>query len=290
METKDTPEWLYNSEKYKAGITEIPSESDIPDTSEISNLDDLQNIIDICKEWRYNNEGRPYPIDVYIYCLLEKNQVKKIAKSEYPDIHEMLTGEGREPIELFKPIIAMAILDKTKISRKSIRWVNEIVPVEMNYTWKDELILHERKFETNFIFNIGLYSQKLNFEFEFNDESIDYDWGEFKNVVFDLEKNFMEYVKTYQMMTERKLNIEKSTPQDEFVEEYRDTIEDLEYIRRKFRTTFRDKEFDFFVDLENLFSFNKMKTIVDDIKLTNILVYHFIVNLATFIRKVEKFS
>lgn len=285
----DTPQWLYNSDKYKAGITEIV-DTDIPDTPKISNLDELIAIIDICKEWRYNNEGRKYPIELYIYCYMNREEVLKLRKEAFPDIYEMMRGEGREPIEMFRPFIAMAILNDNKIQHQSIRWIDEIVPMEMNYSWEKEISWDDYAIHANFIFNIGLYTQNINFSFQFGEDIINYDWENLKDVLFNLDDNFGELVKLYKMLTIKKKSIEKSIPDDDFIDEYLDSSERIIDIRNKFKAQFRDQEFDFFVDIDELFSFNKMKEIVEGIKIPNILIYHFIKNFATFIRNIEEFK
>lgn len=259
MESNKVPIWLHCSKKY---IDNSDSEQLIyydiypPESSQILNIDDFEKIVNICKEWEYENEGRKYPIDVYVFCLLNKDEVLSSYNSEYTDIYEMIEGNGSTPLELFYPSIGLYIKEKREINEKSKLWLTDIVPIL--------LVFKINAAESNGIitFNMSLNHNSQKF-------SIKAQIQELREFFSYLSNNFINLLSEYKIYDNKLKNL------DDY-EEKQETLKKLDTINSKLR----NKHFNFQVHPDDLFLFNKYTEVVKNVQIPNVLIYHFIITLS----------
>ena len=100
---EDFPDWLYPSgmfrEYIKSGDEEIyysKFEHDIPETPEITNINEFKTVVKYSDYFIYDNGYAIYPISVFCYFFLNKEEVLDFCEDENRDLYRFLTSDSVE--------------------------------------------------------------------------------------------------------------------------------------------------------------------------------------------------
>ena len=282
------PPWLFTTERYKFLVNSDDYQYDyeneeLPNSSSISNIDEFEMIVDISREWKYDNEGKSFPIDVYLFCLTNRQEVMNFSQDneQYKEISDLLNGDG-ETLEIYLSSIGLALKNIEGINYKSKLWLKQVVPLEMSFSTKNSFNISEDALIAIFRFSYRGIFQEIEIYFE----SEELEWENLKSTVFDLELNFVNYSEECEMYIRKKEEIEKAS---EFLsDEHKFYAEKIKSLRSLFKTTFRNEDVDFEINPRSFFSFKEKKEIFKDIFIPNVLMFCFIKEFANFMRETEK--
>lgn len=273
---QNIPSWLYNTTKYKyKDFSEDESLYSLPENSQIKDLNEFINIVTISKEWNYENEGKVYPIDVYLYCLTNTKEVLDFIKNkeEYDDIQNMINGEN-DTLQNYFGSIAIYLKNKEKINENSIMYLEKIAPIELSFFTEKILKIENNELISEFLYSIKGENKILRF--------VDFEW---KESIMRLNKNFLENIKTIKRLQNYKKELEKEILEhedEEFVTNFKNTISKIKELKKEFEIKIGDDVLNFYVELDDLFSYSKYTKITDQNFVPNVILYSFILELNKF--------
>lgn len=283
---ENIPFWLYNTETFRYSDLSELSYS-LPDTSEITNINEFVTIVSLCKEWKYNNEGKKYPMDVYLFCLTNFNEVLEFIQNKdyYSEIESMMKGED-DSLENYFGSIALYLKQKQQIENNSLLYLQIIAPLEFAFTTDKVYRFENEILYANFIYSLKGESKILRFEAP----NGDFEWSEFRDKLKYLSENFITLVKDVKRLERYKSQLQCQILKEEELishKEYIEIIEEIKNINSFFELSIRGDILNFKVDLDDLFSYKIYSKITSNVYIPNIIVYIFIYELNKFVQETD---